>query len=342
MPLRAPRDSVHHTTSARTRNAKGHKEERTLCSIRNKGRAIMGRILKKHYATKLVFILAAVLTTAFMSGVPAAADLKEVKKKGVLRHLGIPYANFVTGAGDGMDVELMTHFAKYLGVRYEYVRTDWNDIFGDLTGKKVKPKGDDIEVVADVPIKGDVAATGLTVLPWRKKAVDFSVPTFPNQVWLVARADSPVPPITPSGNTGKDIEAVKKIIAGQPLLAKAGTCLDPSLYGLEKITDKIKPFPGSVNDIAPAVIEGEAVLTLLDLPDALVALQKWTGKIKIIGPVSEKQDMAAAFSKDSPELRGAFNRFIRKIKKDGSYVRIVKKYYPYVFDYSPEFFRKNK
>ena len=302
----------------------------------------MERIMNKNYAKRLVFILTIVVTTVFISGVLMAADLKDVKKNGVLRHLGIPYANFVTGAGDGMDVELMTHFAKYLGVRYEYVKTDWNDIFGDLTGKKIKPKNGDIEVVADVPIKGDVAANGLTVLPWRKKAVDFSVPTFPNQVWLVARADSSIQPIKPSGNIKKDINAVKKIIAGQPLLGKAGTCLDPSLYGLEIITDRIKLFPGSLNDIAPAVIKDEANLTLLDLPDALVALQKWPGKIKVIGPVSEKQDMAAAFSKDSPKLRRAFNRFVKKIKTDGTYVRIVKKYYPYVFDYAPEFFRKNK
>jgi len=302
----------------------------------------MKMILNMDYVKKSAFILTIVATMAFISGVLMAADLKDVKKKGVLRHLGIPYANFVTGAGDGMDIELMSHFAKYLGVRYEYIATDWGDIFGDLTGKKVKPKGDDIEVVAQAPIKGDIAANGLTVLPWRKKAVDFSVPTFPNQVWLVARADSAVKPIKPSGNIAEDIEAVKKIIAGQPLLGKTGTCLDPSLYGLENITDKIKLFPGSLNDIAPAVIKGEADLTLLDLPDALVALQKWPGKIKVIGPISDKQDMAAAFSKDSPQLREAFNRFIRKIKKDGTYVRIVKRYYPYVFDYNPEFFRGSK
>lgn len=290
---------------------------------------------------KLVFILMMIVSVVFISGGLMAADLKDVKKKGVLRHLGIPYANFVTGAGDGMDIEIMNAFAKHIGVRYEYVQTDWSNIFGDLTGEKVRPKGDDIEVVAKSSIKGDVAAAGITVLSWRKKAVDFSVPTFPNQVWLVARADSPVQPIKPTGNIKKDIEAVKKIIAGQPLLGKTGTCLDPSLYGLEKITDKIKFFSGSVNDIAPAVIKGEANLTLLDLPDALVALQKWPGKIKVIGPVSGKQEMAAAFSKDSPKLREAFNRFMQKIKKDGSYHRIVKKYYPSVLAHDPELFEKN-
>ncbi len=302
----------------------------------------MKGILDKDCIKKLVFILTIVVTMVFTSGVLIAADLKDVKKKGVLRHLGVPYANFITGAGDGMDIDLMNAFAKYIGVRYEYVQTEWGDIFGDLTGKKIKPNGDDIEVVAQVPVKGDVAACGITVLSWRKKAVDFSAPTFPNHVWLIARANSPVQPIKPTRNIKKDIEAVKKIIAGQPLLGKAGTCLDPSLYGLEKITDKIKFFPGSVNDIAPAVIKGEANLTLLDLPDALVALQKWPGKIKVIGPVSGRQNMAVAFSKDSPKLRDAFNTFMLKIKNDGTYERIVKKYYPYVFAYDPEFFKKNK
>ena len=270
----------------------------------------------------------------------AYADLDGVKQRGVLRHLGMPYAGFITGAGDGMDVELMQRFAKYLGVRYEYVNTDWNDLFGDLTGNRVRAKGNDIEIISQVPIKGDVAANGITVLPWREKAVKFSLPTFPNQVWLVARSNSPIKPIKPSGKLDKDIAAVKKLMKGKSLLGKAGTCLDPSLYNLQEVTDKIKLFPGSLNDIAPALIKEETELTLLDVPDALVALQKWPGKIKIIGPVSEVQDMAAAFSKDSPELLAEFNRFLDKSKKDGSFVQLAKKYYPFVTNYYPKFFAR--
>ena len=76
-----------------------------------------------------------------MAGVTFAGDLADVKQRGVLRHLGVPYANFVTGAGDGMDVELMKGFAGYLGVRYEYVPTSWKDVIGDLTGKKSQGRG---------------------------------------------------------------------------------------------------------------------------------------------------------------------------------------------------------
>ena len=299
----------------------------------------------KKRATKLwleIACLTGILATVmiFGAGTVCADDLEGVKQRGVLRHLGIPYAGFITGSGDGMDVELMQRFAKHLGVRYEFLPTDWTDIFGDLTGNKVRPKGNDIEFVASVPIKGDVAANGITVLPWREKAVNFSLPTFPNQVWLVARSNSPVKPIKPSGNLDKDIATVKRLMKGKSLLGKTGTCLDPSLYNLQEVTNKIKLFPGSLNDMAPAIINGETELSLLDVPDALVALQKWPGKIKVIGPVSEIQDMAVAFSKDSPELLAEFNRFLDKSKNDGSFVQLAKKYYPFVANYYPKFFAR--
>lgn len=269
----------------------------------------------------------------------SARDLDDIKKDGVLKHLGIPYANFVTGSRDGMDVELIQLFAKYLGVKYEYVKTDWGEIFGDLTGKKINIIGNEIEVVGQVPIRGDVAANGITVLPWREKIVDFSAPTFPNQVWLVARTDFSVKPIKPAGRLDKDIEAVKKLLLNRTLLAKTGTCLDPALYNLENRGASIKLFEGSLNDMAPALINREAELTLLDVPDALVALQKWSGKIMVLGPISPLQDMSVAFSKDSPKLREAFNAFLKKSQKDGSYLSLVKKYYPFAPQYFKDFFK---
>ena len=301
----------------------------------------MNILPSKNNIRKILVVLCTILCLLWVSagGTAVAGDLRDVKKSGVIRHLGIPYANFVTGSGDGMDVELIQLFAKHLGVKYEYVKTDWPEILIDLTGKKVKTTGDKGEVLDVVPVKGDIAANGISVIPGRQKIVNFSIPTFPNQVWLIARSDSPLKPIKPTGKIEKDIAAVKRLLDGKSLIGKVSTCLDPSLYALDKTGAKISLFPGSLNDIAPAVIKGESELTLLDVPDALVALQKWPGKIKIIGPISDKQDMAAAFSKDSPALLGEFNKFMKKIKKDGTYLRLVKKYYPFATSYFPEFFK---
>ncbi|HMK65995.1 MAG TPA: hypothetical protein VK564_09385 [Thermodesulfobacteriota bacterium] len=44
-----------------------------------------------------------------------------ISKEGVLGYLGIPYANLVTGSGDRMDVDLIRLFARYLGVKYQFV-----------------------------------------------------------------------------------------------------------------------------------------------------------------------------------------------------------------------------
>ena len=69
-----------------------------------------------------------------------AADLAEIKQRGEIRHIGIRYANFVTGAGDGLDVELMQGFAKRIGVSYKLVYSDFYSVIRDLLGKDVVRK----------------------------------------------------------------------------------------------------------------------------------------------------------------------------------------------------------
>ena len=287
-----------------------------------------------------------ILLTLVLSVLPLGAaaafggDLPEVRKAGVLRHLGIPYANFVTGSGDGMDVEIIQLFARHLGVRYKYVKTDWGTVVEDLIGRKVTARGDDVEFGEAVPVKGDLIANGFTILPWRQKAVDFSDPTFPSRIWLVARADSSMKPIRPAGSPEKDVAATRALLKGKKVLALPKTCLDPVGNKLEATGAEVVIFDGNLNEMAPALVNNTAELTILDVPDALIGLEKWPGKIKIIGPTSGKQLMGVAFPKGSPKLREEFNAFFRKIRKDGTYDRIVRKYYPTAVFYFPEFFRK--
>lgn len=294
----------------------------------------------KRLLSKLAISVCTIITFVIIPmGATFGADLPEIKKRGVLRHLGVPYANFVTGSGDGMDVELVTLFAQSLGVKYEYVKTSWKDVIGDLTGKRVKRKGDNIEILGDVPVKGDIVANGFTILAWRQKIVDFATPTFPTQVWVIARADSTMKPVEPSNDIDKDIAAVKALLRGHSIFGVANTCLDPGLYGLETAGAKVKLFHGNLNELAPAVINRDAEATVLDVPDALIALEKWPGKIKVVGPVSHMQKMGCGFAKTSPQLRDAYNLFIEQCKKDGTYLGLVKKYYPAVFSYYADFFK---
>lgn len=269
-----------------------------------------------------------------------AGDLEEIRARGVLRHLGVPSANFVTGSGDGMDVELIRMFAEYLGLRYEYVKSGWGSVLGDLTGSVLKSDDGEVTITGETPIRGDLIANGFTVLPWRRRLVDFSRPTFPSQIWLIARSESTVRPIRSSGLIEEDIRATRKLLQNRTVLAMEKTCLDPSQYSMYESIANLKCLAG--NQIVPAIMKGDAELTILDVPDALIALEKWGDKLKIIGPISPKQELAAAFRMDDPQLAAAFDAFLDRIHMDGRYMQLVHKYYPTAPRYFPDFFKGYK
>lgn len=273
-----------------------------------------------------------------------AADLKDIQARGELRHLGIRYAHFVTGEGDGFDVDLVRSFAAEIGVRYTLVYTDFYTVLRDLLGHDVVKRGDSVTLEGDFPVRGDMVAAGLTIQPWREQVVLFSVPTFPSQVLLVTRAASPIAPIKGSADLGHDIAETKALIGNHSLLVMERTCLDPANYDLKGKGLDLRAYARStnLNEMVPALLNGEAEFTLLDVPDAVLDLQKWAGKIKVLGPISPEQELAAAFPKASPELRDAFNRYVRRIRSDGSYDALVDKYYPGIRRSFHAFFESSK
>ncbi|MCF4151567.1 transporter substrate-binding domain-containing protein [Dethiosulfovibrio sp. F2B] len=276
--------------------------------------------------TIFLFLLLSALCVSSAQG----EGLKDIRKRGELRHLGVPYAHFVSGSGDGLDVELMRRFASFLGVKYSFVPTDWENLIPDLLGRDIKKDGSLSD--AKRPIRGDLIASGLTVLDWRKKLIDFSSPTFTTQVWLVTRANNPIRPIKPSGYLTKDIEETKELIRGRSLMGCPGTCLDPNLYGLRGLAKDLITFEGNLNDLVPALISGRSELVLLDVPDVLVGLASWPGQIKVIGPISQKQEMAVAFPKES-DLREEFERFFSELVDKGEYSLMVEEYYPSIREF---------
>ena len=283
-----------------------------------------------------------VILAIALPGLGASRDLDEVRADGVLRHLGVPYANFVTGSGDGLDVELMQGFAEHLGVRYEYVETDWKRVIPDLSGVQVRAKDGKADILGEAPVRGDVIANGLTILPWRQEVIAYAEPTFPSGVWLIAKAEHEIKPIRASGDQLVDVVTVKELMHAQDVLTMPNTCLDADLYALDDTGARVEIYDRStnLNEMVPAILGGQmnSSMTLLDVPDALIALQKWPGRIKVIGPVSGEQFMAPAFAKDAPRLREAFNAYMSELRADGRYRAMVERYYPAVFLHFPEFF----
>jgi ABC-type amino acid transport substrate-binding protein len=282
--------------------------------------------------------IAAVLV--FSEAAIALADMKEILEKGVIRHLGVRYARFVTGSGDGLSTDLIKGFAKDLGVRYEYVETNWQTVISDLTGKTYRVVDGQVITTGDSQVKGDVIANGLTILPWRKELFAYSTPTFPSGVWLIARGDSPLHPIRPSNSITEDIGAVKSLLNGVSVLCMYGTCLDPGLYNLKATGAVLVPINLKMNEFAPAVIKRDAECSLLDVADAMIAMEKWPGQLKIVGPISPPQEMGCGFRKSDAALLEHFNRYLKSLRSDGRYMQLVQRYYPGVEAYFPEFFKR--
>jgi ABC-type amino acid transport substrate-binding protein len=180
------------------------------------------------------------------------------------------------------------------------------------------------------------------VLPWRAEVLLFSAPTFPSQVLLVARAGAPEHPIAGSGNLVADIARTRAMLGRRSLLVMEHTCLDPANYGLRGKGIDLRAYTKNtnLNEMVPALLRGDAYFTLLDVPDAVLDLQKWAGQIKVIGPLSEEQQLAAAFPRSSPELRKSFDEYLEGLRADGRYDRLVDKYYPGIRRYFPLFFAR--
>lgn len=267
------------------------------------------------------------------------ADMGAIRQKGVIRHIGVPYARFVIGHADGFSTELVKGFAQSLGLDYEYVAATWKTVIPYLTGKTYRLADGSIEITGQCPVKGDIIATGMTILPWRKALLDYSTPTFPSGIWLMALADSALKPIRPQGNIHADIKKVKSVINGVSVLSKPGTCLDPSLYGFNDSGAHWVARDIKLYEFIPALMNREAECSLIDVPDAMIALEKWPGQIKVLGPVSLPQKMGCGFRKTDKDLCKAFNKYLNTLKKSGRYMELVRRYYPGINVYFPDFFK---
>nr|WP_275974215.1 transporter substrate-binding domain-containing protein [Shewanella pneumatophori] len=296
---------------------------------------------------KRIFQLAILFICSTSTIQVMARDLAEIQAEGVLRHLGVPYANFVSQYAEGnkvnhsgLDIELMQNFAEHLGVKYEFVPAQWTSVFGMLTGRNGQFVDNKVVYSKPEPIVGDIIANGLTILDWRSELVDFSDDYFPSAVWLVARTESSLTPIKPSDSLFDDIKMVRGLLKDRDILAMKQSCLDPDLYDLYQTqANVILPTKQlQLNEMVPFLLNIQAEATLLDVADSLIAIEKWPNKIKVIGPISEDQRMAVGFRKNSPELRAVFNQYLKQIRADGSYNQLVRKYYPTVFHYYQDYF----
>jgi polar amino acid transport system substrate-binding protein len=203
------------------------------------------------------------------------------------------------GSFSGFDVDLINEVAKDMGVKVKIKNVAWNGIIGELnTGK------------------ADLIISGMSVTDERKKAVAFSDSYFDvGQVVVKRKGDERI-------TSAKDLE-----VEGLTIAVQEGTTGE---FAVRKKFPKAKllRFP-KADQACLAVVQKKADAVVFDHPFLMSYVAK-QGKDTLEGvwePFTE-EPIGAAFRKTSPKLVKAFNETLARLKSDGTYDALVKKYFP--------------
>ncbi|MFF2323965.1 glutamine ABC transporter substrate-binding protein GlnH [Agrobacterium sp. NPDC058088] len=194
----------------------------------------------------------------------------------------------------GFDIDLWDAIAKDIGVTYTLQPMDFNGIIPALQTKQI-----------------DVGLAGITIKEDRKKVIDFSDGYYDSGFLLMVPADSAI----------KGPEDLK----GKTLAVKTGTSATD--YAKENFKDtELRLFPNGDNAYLE-VATGRADAAMHDTPNVLYYIKtNGQGKVKSVGAQMMAQEYGMAFPKGS-DLVTKVNTSLAKLKTDGTYVTIYKKWF---------------
>ena len=198
------------------------------------------------------------------------------------------------GEFTGFDVELFDAVAKDIGIDYKWRTMDFNGIIPGLQSKSL-----------------DAAIAAITIKSEREKVVDFSYPYYDAGLVILVRAD----------NTDiKNFEDLK----GKAVATKLATTSADYLkaQGIENV----KLFPNTDNLFMELLTKNVDAVFFDSPPLMYYAQNQGQGKVKVVGPLYQGQSYGIAFPQGS-ELREKVTISILKMKEDGSYDELYKKWF---------------
>ena len=207
----------------------------------------------------------------------------------------------------GFEYDLAKAFSDYLGVSLNVITSHWEKLFDVLNGGE-----------------GDFIAASLTITPSREKLIDFSDEYLAIQQQAV---------IHTSNYKTRKIEDLK----GKTIHVRRGTSYEERLNELKNegldITIQLHEDTPT-EELIRMVAEKEIEVTIADSNVAFLN-RRYYPDVKIAFPIEEQQSLAWAVKKGEAGLQKAINEFLKKIKEDGTFAKIYKKYYSNVeiFDY---------
>jgi cystine transport system substrate-binding protein len=243
--------------------------------------------------TRLVATLLAVLFSIGAAVPASAADLlATVKQRGTLRIAmegTYPPFNFKdqkSGQLSGYDVDVARLIAARMGLKAEFVATEWSAILAGLGAGKY-----------------DVIVSQVGMTPKRQEAFDFSTPYTYSSPQLIVRKDEKA--------TYASLDSLK----GKKLGVGQGSIFEQQARAVAGIIVKSYPAaPENLQDLASGRIDAA-------LNDSLMVaylLKNSALPIKAGPRVGKVEQMGIPFVKGNPQFKAALDQTLANIAADGS------------------------
>lgn len=200
----------------------------------------------------------------------------------------------------GFDIDIANALCEKMKVECKVVAQDWDGIIPGLLAKKY-----------------DAIVASMVPTPERKQKVDFTNRYYTTTLAIAVPKDSDIKDVSAASLKNKNLGAQSG--ATQAIYAEDN-------YAPEGVNLKLYPTPDEANsDLLnhrlDAVIHDKfPLLTWLD--------NEGKDCCKLLGEIEgTKEPISIAIRKNSDELKERFNKAIDEIRADGTYAKIVQKYF---------------
>lgn len=199
-----------------------------------------------------------------------------------------------SGKLTGFDVEISKEVAKRLGVKAEFLETQWDAMFAGLDAERF-----------------DMVANQVGIRPDRKEKYDFSDPYITSKAVLIAPEDN---------ETIKGFEDIKGLRAAQSLTSNYGDIAreyGAEIVGVEGFTQSIELINSKRADVTV-----NDNISFLDYKK-----KKPDAPVKIVAEKEEASQSGLMFRKGNETLVKAVNKALQEMIDDGTYEKISEKWF---------------
>jgi len=210
----------------------------------------------------------------------------------------IPYAPFEFGRPpeyEGFDIDLVNEIGKRLELKVEFQKAAFDTIFRNLAQGRF-----------------DMVASATTITPERDKIVDFSDPYFQADQSLMVKK-------------GSDIKSDGDLTEENVVGAQTGTT--GAQYANNRTPARVRTYE-QIDDAFNALQAGQVDAVINDFPISKYA-ERSKPQLRVVQTIVTGENYGLALNSDSDGLREAVNRALRRMKEDGTYTRIYRKWFEF-------------